>query len=177
MSNRFPSSSLLHTNKLSDISSPFATMLFKTLSVLALAAGASATAPTAAPSAAPSAAPTVFDCPSPLKLQCDTDPSTLIAQSVSVTIEDPDIIVTATITCEGTASANVCIIPDDEGAVGIIVADEATSDEMCDTVFYFEAGVRRYKSLCRGNVNGNFFRIKEELNIERIPVRHLKGAN
>ena len=155
-------------------------MLFKTLSVLALAASASATPtapPTAAPTVAPTAAPTGFDCPSPLKLQCDTDPSTLISQKVTVTIEDPDIVVTATITCEGTASADVCIIPDDEGAVGIIVADEATSTEMCDTVFFFEAGVRRYKSLCRGNVNGNFFRIKEELNIERIPVRHLKGAN
>ena len=149
-------------------------MLFKTLSVLVLALAASASA---TPTAPPTAAPTGFDCPSPLKLQCDTDPSTLISQKVTVTIEDPDIVVTATITCEGTASADVCIIPDDEGAVGIIVADEATSTEMCDTVFFFEAGVRRYKSLCRGNVNGNFFRIKEELNIERIPVRHLKGAN
>ena len=155
-------------------------MLFKTLSVLALAVGASATptaAPTPDPTPAPTPAPTGFDCPSPLKLQCDTDVSTLIPQKVTVTIEDPDIVVTATITCEGTASADVCIIPDDEGAIGIIVADEATSAEMCDTMFYFEAGVRRYKSLCRGNVNGNFFRIKEELNIERFPIRHLKGSN
>lgn len=146
-------------------------MLFKTLSVLALAAGASAT------TVAPTSAPTGFECDSPLKLQCDTDPSTLISQKVTVTIEDPDIVVTATITCEGTASADVCIVPDDEGAIGIIVADEATSTEMCNTAFVFEAGVRRYKSLCRGNVDGNFFRIKEELNIERIPIRHLKGAN
>lgn len=156
-------------------------MLFKSLSVLALAAGASATpttAPTPAVTAPDSYLESIFEgCPSPLKLQCDTDPSTLIPEKITVTIEDPDVVVTASITCEGTASADVCVVPDDEGAVGIIIADEATSTEMCQTLFYFESGVRRYKSLCRGNVNGNFFRIKEELNIERIPVRHLKGAN
>ena len=161
-------------------------MLFKTLSVLALAVGTTALTPAPAPTDSPTMAVTAPDsflesifegCPSPLKLQCDTDPSTLIPQKISVTIEDPDIIVTASITCEGTASADVCIVADDDGGVGIIVADESTSAEMCNTVFMFEEGVRRYKSLCRGNVSGNFFRIKEELNIERIPVpaRHLKG--
>ena len=49
-------------NKLSDIFSPFTTMLFKTLSVLALAVGASAT-PTAAPTPDPTPAPT----PAPTK--------------------------------------------------------------------------------------------------------------
>mmetsp|Transcript_9528 Transcript_9528/g.26700 ORF Transcript_9528/g.26700 Transcript_9528/m.26700 type:complete len:113 (+) Transcript_9528:73-411(+) len=102
----------------------------------------------------------------------------LIPMKTTVTIENPDIIVTASITCEGTASADVCVVPDAEGAIGIIVADESTSTEMCHTIFFFEEGVRRYKSLCRGNVDGNFFRIKEELDIQRIPVtRHLKGGN
>jgi hypothetical protein len=160
----------------------YANMLFKTLAVLALAVGAAAdsTTPTSSPTAAVTAPDSFLDsmfeaCPSPLKLQCDTDPSTWIPQKFTQTIQNPDIVVTASITCEGTASADVCIVADEEGGVGIIVADESTSAEICNTMFMFEEGVRRYKSLCRGNVNGNFFRIKEELKIQRIPVRHLKG--
>ena len=95
----------------------------------------------------------------------------------TVTIEDFAFIVTASITCEGTASADVCIVPDEDGAVGIIVADESTSTGMCNTIFYFTEGVKRYKSVCRGKVSGNFFRIKEEIDIERIPARRLKGSN
>lgn len=52
-------------------------MLFKALTVLALGIGASATSPSAAPTAADSFLDSFFEsCPSPLKLQCDTDPST-----------------------------------------------------------------------------------------------------
>lgn len=101
----------------------------------------------------------------------------LIPMKTTVTIEDFAFVVTASIICEGTASADVCIVPDEDGAVGIIVADESTNTEMCNTIFYFTEGVKRYKSVCRGNVSGSFFRIKEEIDIKRIPARHLKGSN
>ena len=44
----------------------------------------------------------------------------LVPMKTTVTIEDFAFVVTASIICEGTASADVCIVPDEDGAVGII---------------------------------------------------------
>mmetsp|Transcript_7741 Transcript_7741/g.17318 ORF Transcript_7741/g.17318 Transcript_7741/m.17318 type:complete len:181 (-) Transcript_7741:110-652(-) len=101
----------------------------------------------------------------PVALACDTDPSSIVPTKSTVILEDFGVTVAASIECEGTAAAAVCIGPEEGGGVGVIVGgDMELSMPMCYTIFFLEDGVKKYKSICRGRG----FRIKQELHISNM---------
>lgn len=156
-------------------------MMFSKILVLALPALVSAVVPSGAPT-------TGFDdffgeCyGEPVALACDTDPTSIVPSKSTLILEDYHITVTASIACEGNAAAGaVCIGPEEDGGVGVIVSGDRDDGPMCYTIFYFEEGVKKYKALCRGKD----FRIKQELHITKTkdtedepePTRRLGQAN
>ena len=127
-------------------------MLFKPLAIFATVLGViSAEHPTGEPTYEPTNWSPLEGCPTPLDLQCDTDPFNLIPQKMTLELEDYGATVVASLTCEKALSrAQACVFPEGEGdAFGIVVADSYGAP-FCWTDHYLEYGVKQYRSSCRG---------------------------
>lgn len=126
-------------------------MLFKPLAIFATVLGVvSAEHPTGEPTYEPTSWINE-DCPSPLEVQCDTNPFNLIPQKTTLKLEDYGVTVVATLTCEKELSrAKACVFPAYDGGVAITVADAYETGPFCWTEVYFTEGVKNYKSSCRG---------------------------
>jgi hypothetical protein len=90
------------------------------------------------------------DCPTPLNVQCDTNPTTLIPQKTTLKLEDYGATVIATLSCEKEFSrAQACVFPVEDGGVAITIAD-SYGGPFCWNEVFFTEGVKHYKSTCRG---------------------------
>ena len=129
-------------------------MLFKPLAIFATVLSVvSAEHPTSEPTYEPTSESwtPLGEWPTPLDLQCDTDPTNLIPQKPTLKLEDYGATVVASLSCEKALSrAQACVFPEGEGdAFGIVVADSYGSP-FCWTDHYLEYGVKQYRSSCRG---------------------------
>ena len=126
-------------------------MFFKPLAIFATVLGVvGATTPTSFPTYEPTSWSPLEECPTPLDLQCDTDPFNLIPQKTTLELEDYGVTVVASLTCEKALSrAHACVFPEGDGVFGIVVADSYGSP-FCWTDHYLEYGVKQYRSSCRG---------------------------